>query len=85
MGHLNSYLNCLQIETVWFYDAVMYPKDADEMKNSVDPDHTALEQSYLIGGGRFRILGGGARFRILGGGGGGGKGGQTPSRHMTSY
>ena len=34
-----------------------------------------------IGVGRLRILGG-ARFRILGGGG---KGGQIPSRHMTSY
>ena len=33
-----------------------------------------------IGVGRFRILGeGGARFRILGA-----KGGQIPSRHMTS-
>ena len=35
---------------------------------------------------RFRILGG-PRFRTLGGGGGGGggpRGGQIPSRHMTS-
>ena len=39
---------------------------------------------YIIGVGRFRILGGGggARFRILGGGAKGG--GQIPSRHMTS-
>ena len=36
---------------------------------------------YFIGVGRFRILGWGPRFRILGGGGGGG---QIPSRHMTS-
>ena len=35
-----------------------------------------------IGVGRFRILGG-PRFRILGGGGGA-RGGQIPSRHMTS-
>ena len=35
--------------------------------------------SIFIGVGRFRILGG-PRFRILGGA----KGGQTPSRHMTS-
>ena len=42
--------------------------------------------SFHIGVGRFRILGGGPSFRILGGGGGGGgaKGGQIPSRHMTS-
>ena len=40
--------------------------------------------AYIIGIGRFRILGGGgggARFRILGGQ----VGGQIPSRHMTSY
>ena len=37
----------------------------------------------ILWGPKFRILGGG-RFRILGGGGGG-KGGQIPSRHMTSY
>ena len=43
---------------------------------------------YFIGVGRLRILGGGgggggggARFRILGGP----RGGQIPSRHMTSY
>ena len=34
----------------------------------------------IIGVGRFRILGG-PRFRILGGGGG--QGGQIPSKHMT--
>ena len=43
---------------------------------------------FVIGIGRSRILGR-PRFRILGGGGGGGeggaKGGQIPSRHMTSY
>ena len=37
--------------------------------------------AYIIGVGRFRILGG-PRFRILGGAKGGG---QIPSRHMTSY
>ena len=37
--------------------------------------------SLFIGVGRFRILGGGGpRFRILGGP----RGGQIPSRHMTS-
>ena len=36
---------------------------------------------FSIAVGRFRILGR-PRFRILGGGGG--KGGQIPSRHMTS-
>ena len=44
-----------------------------------------FSKSMIIGVGRFRILGGGgggARFRILGGGGA--KGGQIPSRHMTS-
>ena len=47
-------------------------------------------RGFFIGVGRFRILGGGgARFRILGGQGleywgGGAKGGQIPSRHMTS-
>ena len=35
------------------------------------------------GGARLRILGG-PRLRIFGGGGGGGKGCQIPSRHMTS-
>ena len=35
--------------------------------------------AYNIGVGRFRILGG-PRFRILGGP----RGGQIPSRHMTS-
>ena len=34
--------------TVWFYDRVMHPKDADKMANSVDLDQTApLEQSDL--------------------------------------
>ena len=37
----------------------------------------------FIGVGRFRIFGG-PRFRIFFLGGGGGKGGQIPSRHMTS-
>ena len=43
---------------------------------------TAYAFTFCIGVGRFRILGG-PRFRILGGGGGG-KGGQISSRHMTS-
>ena len=44
---------------------------------------TLVITTLFIGVGRFRILGGGggggARFRILGA-----KGGQSPSRHMTS-
>ena len=56
-----------------------------------------LALPQIIGVGRFRILGvGGVRFRILGARfrilvgamfrilGGGGEGGQIPSRHMTS-
>ena len=27
--------------TGWFYNAVMYPKDANEMGNSIEPDQTA--------------------------------------------
>ena len=44
--------------------------------------HYALSfpADVLIGVGRFRILGGGGKFRILGVT----KGGQIPSRHMTS-
>ena len=42
----------------------------------------------ILGGARFRILGRGARFKILGAQGlkywGGQGGGQIPSRHMTS-
>ena len=41
--------------------------------------HGYIVTSLSIGVGRFRILGG-PRFRILGGA----KGGQIPSRHMTS-
>ena len=41
------------------------------------PDHCL--SIYFIGVGRFRILGG-PRFRIFGGP----RGGQIPSRHMTS-
>ena len=35
------YLNCAKDRTVWFYNTVMHPKDADGMANSVDPDQTA--------------------------------------------
>ena len=28
----------------WFYKAAMYPKDADRIANSVDPDQTAPGQ-----------------------------------------
>ena len=31
----------IKVGTVWFYDRVMHPKDADGMANSVDPDQTA--------------------------------------------
>ena len=43
------------------------------------PHKSVLLLFYIIGVGRFRILGG-PRFRILGGP----RGGQIPSRHMTS-
>ena len=34
--------------TVWFYFIVMYPKDANGLANSVDPDQTALRLHCLI-------------------------------------
>ena len=37
----NNYHNLPKLGTVWFYKAVMHPKDADGMANSVDPDQTA--------------------------------------------
>ena len=46
----------------------------------VGQDKTAPWVKSFIGVGRFRILGGGQGLDI----GGGGKGGQIPSRHMTS-
>ena len=30
-----------KIWRTWFYDIVRYPKDVDEIANSVDPDQTA--------------------------------------------
>ena len=32
--------------TVWFYNAVMYPKDPNEMANSVDLDQTAPIEAF---------------------------------------
>ena len=47
------------------------------------PAGKSFLSEQIIGVGGFRILGGGgARVRIWGGGGG--QGGQIPSRHMTS-
>ena len=37
----NNYRNCLTIETVGFYSAVLRSKDADRITNRVDPDQTA--------------------------------------------
>ena len=34
-------INCPENETVWFYSAVMGPKDKDGMGNSESPDQTA--------------------------------------------
>ena len=31
----------VKIGAIWFYGAVLCPKDADGMANSVDPDQTA--------------------------------------------
>ena len=39
LGHENSYRP--DNGAAWIYDAVMYPKDEDEMANSVNPDQTA--------------------------------------------
>ena len=37
----NNYRNCPKDVTAWFHNAVMCPKDAGRMANSVDPDQTA--------------------------------------------
>ena len=39
--HLNYLPFVLKQGTVWFYSAVIHPKDADRMENSADPDQTA--------------------------------------------
>ena len=52
---------------------------ATELLNRIKANHRRRKVKNNGGGG-----GGGARFRILGGEEGG-KGGQFPSRHMTSY
>ena len=41
LGHQKSPCNFPKNRTVWFNNAVMHPKDADGMANSVDPDQTA--------------------------------------------
>ena len=33
---------------VWFYNAAIYPKDADETVNSVDPDQTAPDPGLKV-------------------------------------
>ena len=55
--------------------------DALTQLNAIHLRSDLIVNMYIIGVGRFRILGGGARFRILGGQGGG----KFPNRHMTSY
>ena len=37
----NNYRSCPYHKTVWFYNAVVPPKDVDRMANNVDPDQTA--------------------------------------------
>ena len=37
----NNYRSYSKTETVWFYNAVMRPEDADGMAKSVVPDQTA--------------------------------------------
>ena len=41
LGHIN---NCPNNGTVWFYNKVTLPTDADRMANSVDPHKTALKR-----------------------------------------
>ena len=38
---LGTCFSCCKSETIWFYYAVMGPKDADGIANRVDPDQTA--------------------------------------------
>ena len=42
------YLNCGKTCNCLVYNAVMHPKDTDEMANSGDPDQTAPKRSSLI-------------------------------------
>ena len=51
-----------------------------DIRNELNLPDAYRSVNYTIGVGRLRILGG-PRFRILGGP----RGGQIPSRHMTSY
>ena len=39
--HLNYLPFALKNGTIWFYSAVIHPKDADRTENSADPDQTA--------------------------------------------
>ena len=38
--HPQKCCNYPKIQTRWFDHKALYPKDADKMANSVDPDHT---------------------------------------------
>ena len=44
----NNCHNCPKNRKVWRNIALMHPKDADGMANSVDPDQTASSGSSLI-------------------------------------
>ena len=39
------YSNCPRNGTIWFYNTVMHPKDADGMVNSVDSDQEIRQRN----------------------------------------
>ena len=40
--------NCPKNRTVWFYNAIMQPKDAERIASSVDSDQTAPRRSLSL-------------------------------------